>query len=711
MKKQSLAVLVPMLMGMASQSVLADDTTTTTEPTTTLDTISIQATRSDAEKDYVTTVAPNLLKSNDSLFETAKSVSVITEEQLKQKQATTVSEALKGVAGVSTGQYGRRGWDDFVIRGQLANSQVMIDGMRTATSTNFLNSFDVSGLESVEVVKGPDSVGFGQLMPAGVVNLTTKKPKANSFQEVSISAGSDGFIQGAFDVNYAKNNSTDGAFRINGRVADSDDPTNDVYFKNYYIAPSYHFNLNDKTDMTLLASYQASKYVRQQGMPSQNNVYKNYPSNFFFGDPNRYLNDESVRLGYQLNHDFDNDWHLKQNFAFTKREADGSAVLANTARPMTGSVMRRQLNDQLKQDTILSLDTNVNKSFYTGNVSHDVMVGVDGFRERSDYAFYTCTFGTMDLNNPQSANNNCTSALAMHNNHALNHLQYVGLYAKNTMRTKGFDDDSQWLVSVGGRHDWSQVQSDSRRTGLTTKNSDNAFTANASVMYDWHNMVAPYVSYATSFLPTTDKGQDGSILDPETGEQFEVGVKLQSLDQRIQGTLSYYDLTRKDVAESNGDYYVAVGEQNTKGYEAEVKAMLNDQWNVSASYSYIPTADVIKATAKSNYRVGQRINHVPKNTYSLGTQYYFDPSQKGWYVGGMYRHEDAHHAERGAVSIDLPSYNLLDLEAGYQADKWRLGMMVQNVTDEDYYSGTSPNASMVTYGDPRSYRMTLSYQF
>lgn len=154
MKKQSLAVLVPMLMGMASQSVLADDTTTTTEPTTTLDTISIQATRSDAEKDYVTTVAPNLLKSNDSLFETAKSVSVITEEQLKQKQATTVSEALKGVAGVSTGQYGRRGWDDFVIRGQLANSQVMIDGMRTATSTNFLNSFDVSGLESVEVVKG-----------------------------------------------------------------------------------------------------------------------------------------------------------------------------------------------------------------------------------------------------------------------------------------------------------------------------------------------------------------------------------------------------------------------------------------------------------------------------------------------------------------------------------------------------------------------------
>ena len=216
-------------------------------PSVTLDTLTIDAHKMDAEVDYVGVKATALLKSNETLFDTAKSVSVITKEQLEQKQATTLSEALRGVSGVTTGQYGRRGWDDFIIRGQLANSQVMIDGMRSTASSRFLNSFDVSGLESVEVIKGIDSVGFGQLMPSGVVNLTTKKPKANSFQEVSVLAGSYGLLQGAFDVNYANDNNANdnnanaksstknnenGAFRVNGRVAYSDDPTDYVYFKN-----------------------------------------------------------------------------------------------------------------------------------------------------------------------------------------------------------------------------------------------------------------------------------------------------------------------------------------------------------------------------------------------------------------------------------------------------------------------------------------------
>lgn len=126
---------------------------------TTLDTIIIRA--QDASQQYAATQATTILKSDEKLFDSAKSVSVVTQNQLQQKQATTLADALKGVAGVTTGQYGRRGWDDIAIRGQLASSQILVDGMRTATSSNFLNSMDISGLESIEVVKGPDSIGFG----------------------------------------------------------------------------------------------------------------------------------------------------------------------------------------------------------------------------------------------------------------------------------------------------------------------------------------------------------------------------------------------------------------------------------------------------------------------------------------------------------------------------------------------------------------------
>lgn len=155
-----------------------------------METIEVTASADDA---YVATQANSVLKSDKPLFETAQSVSVITREQLDQKQATTLTEALNGVAGVSAGQYGRRGWDDMTIRGQLTSSQVLVDGMRTATSTNFLNSMDISGLESVQVVKGPASVGFGQMQPGGVINLATKRPKAENFNHVNLSYGSYDF--------------------------------------------------------------------------------------------------------------------------------------------------------------------------------------------------------------------------------------------------------------------------------------------------------------------------------------------------------------------------------------------------------------------------------------------------------------------------------------------------------------------------------------
>lgn len=661
--------------------------------------------------EYVGTHAPTLLKSDDSLFDTAKSVSVITQKQMYQKQATTLADALNGVAGVTAGQYGRRGWDDFTIRGQLANSQIMVDGMRTSTSTNFLHSMEVSGLEAVEVVKGPDSVGFGQMMPGGVVNLTTKKPKADNFQTVTVSVGSENFYQGAFDLNFAPNDSTDGAFRINGRVSDQDDFTDEVYFKNKYLAPSYRFMVGDKTDVTLLGSYLQRDYIRQQGLPLQNDTYQKYPRTLFFGEPQHKIDDKTLRLGYQLSHDFDNGWQLNQNFAMTKRDADAEAVIANSTSPMNGTRMRRQLNQQIKHDKILSLDNRIDKTFDMGRISHNVMVGLDMFRERSDYQSNLFAYTPMDLANPVYGAGTYDPTRPLNNSrHILSKTQYAGLYAKDTMKI-----DDKWIASLAGRYDWTKVKSENLRTNVNNTNKDNAFTGTTSLMYQHNDMVAPYISYGTSFLPTDDIGKDGELLDPETGSQFEVGVKFQSPNQRMQGAISYYDLTRKNVSESFNDgttnYNVAVGKQKTKGLEAEFKAQLNDNWNLTSTYSYIPTAEVLEAGNRSNYVVGQRLNHVPKHVIGLTSQYYFDPTHQGWYVGGGVRYEGEHPAERGTSKINLPSYVLADAEAGFESKHWRLGFAVKNVFDKDYYSGTSPNASMVMFGEPRSYRFNATYKF
>jgi iron complex outermembrane receptor protein len=161
----------------ANSSATADET-----PPERLDTLTVESLEDDP---YVATKAASALKSQAPLFKTPQSITVVTREQLDQKQATTLAEAINGVAGVSAGQLGRRGWDDFMIRGQDSSNQVFIDGLRQAKETSV--AVDLSGIEQVQVLKGPASINFGLVQPGGMVNLVSKRPQATSFAKGCLS--------------------------------------------------------------------------------------------------------------------------------------------------------------------------------------------------------------------------------------------------------------------------------------------------------------------------------------------------------------------------------------------------------------------------------------------------------------------------------------------------------------------------------------------
>lgn len=470
---------------------------------------------------------------------------------------------------------------------------------------------------------------------------------------------------------------------------------------------TFRFEIGDTTDVTLLASYQKRDYIRQPGLPIQNDYYKKYPETLFIGEPNHKVKDETYRFGYQLNHDFNNDWQWHQNFALSKRDADMDAVLASGQNPLdkAGNIKRQQ-SLLTKKDTIISMDNRFDKTAKIGQTNHKVSLGLDMYRERSDYAQLVYAYSPFNPNLPVYGVGKITNANPLTNNHTLGYLQYLGLYAKDTIEL-----GDKWRVGLSGRHDWSEIESDNLRGTSVVKNSDKSFTGNASLMYKINDRIAPYFSYATSFLATMDAGKDGDILKPEKGKQAEIGVKLQSINQRIQGALSYYDLTRKNVSESYTDedqtYNIAVGKQKTKGFEAEAKAEINENWNIATSYSYIPTAKIIQAANNSDYVVGQRLNHIPKNAFALSTQYYFEPSHLGWYLGAGVRYEGEHHLQRRAILLDLPSYTLYDAEAGYEAKNWRVNFSVNNLTDKTYYLGSA----LIMFGDPRTFRINLTYKF
>ena len=61
--------------------------------------------------------------------------------------------------------------------------------------------------------------------------------------------------------------------------------------------------------------------------------------------------------------------------------------------------------------------------------------------------------------------------------------------------------------------------------------------------------------------------------------------------------------------------------------------------------------------------------------------------------------------------MDLPAYTVLDAKVGYETERWGLGVAVKNLTDKDYLIGTTPNAQLVSYGEPRNIRATLTFKY
>ena len=686
----------------------ADETAEQQNSTSVLPTISIQA-QKETSFPYVATKATSALKSDAPLFKTAQSVSVVTREQLDQKQARTLADALEGVAGVEAGKLGRRGWDDFVIRGQTSSDSVYIDGLRVGQ--NIYVATELSGMDQVQVLKGPASINFGLVAPGGMVNLVTKRPEAENFAHASMTYGSYNLKEGTFDLNYSPNNSEKGAFRLNGRIADQDDPTDYVYFKNYYISPSYNFDLGDNTDLSVIASYQHREYIRQQGLPVIGTLKDNpngaIDRSLYIGDPNFGKYEADVyRTGYTFKHAFDNGWNFNQNFAVQKTEMDGTAVFAQTKKFWTDSsytTINRANNSrhQVIDNLSFAIDNRLNKQFDLYGMQHDINIGVDAFQEKSDYTNDKYDIGNLNIYNPVYGQN----VTLKQNVRDINRLKYLGLYIRDRIQL-----NDQWLLSLSGRQDWAQTQSTSLVTSIASKQSDNAFTGSASVMYTLNDIVAPYVIYATSFTPNSGTDVNNNPFKPEEGKQVEVGMKLQSPDQRVQGAIAWYDLKRQNVLVTdtvNSGYKVQRGEQLTRGIETELSAEILEGLKLTAAYTYTIDAEISKDANSSN--VGKALDNIPEHAYSLSARYKFDSASKlGWYIGGGFRGETYKTMDK--LDVHIPGYTVFDTEAGYDAGHWGAQLAIRNLFDKDYYAGAL-NENLVTLGNPRQINFTVKFNY
>lgn len=131
------------------------------------------------------------------LSENARSIQVITKENIQQVGVTTVADLLQQVAGIDIRRRGIAGTQaDLYIRGgSFDQTLLLIDGIKlddAQTGHHTLNlALPLEVIERIEIIKGPAARIFGQNAFTGAINIVTKST-LDSTGVVNAQAGSYG---------------------------------------------------------------------------------------------------------------------------------------------------------------------------------------------------------------------------------------------------------------------------------------------------------------------------------------------------------------------------------------------------------------------------------------------------------------------------------------------------------------------------------------
>lgn len=511
-------------------------------------------------------------KTDTPLVETPRSVSVVTRAEMEQRAVTDMIQATRYSSGVATGGFGYDPrFDQIYIRGiATTTTGDFRDGLRQPVMTYGALTTEVYTLDRVEVLKGPVSVMYGAASAAGIVNKISKLPQKDGHNEVELQYGTVGRKQAAFDFGGAVGESDELFYRVVGLVRKGE--TNyDIQDDRYLLQPSFTWEPTDSTKFTIYGLAQDTE------TDSSAWTFINDGEIYRVSDPDYdYQKVRQYQLGYQLEHEFENGLTFRQNarvsdLSLRARYANRSTMFTAPATPWATAAV----TDDMRA---YQIDNQIQAKFDTGAVSHTLLAGLDYTWVDSDYAD---GYGTAV---PGELGNAPTPAMTRFLGKSLNQ---TGVYAQEQAEL------GNWRFVGGLRYDWANQKSTNKGTGVADEKSDGALSGQIGLLYLFDNGLAPYVSFGTSFVPSTQLSATNEVLDPTKGRQIEAGIKYQPEGENYSLSGAVYHLVESnkpqliyDVAAPLGYYYKNSGENTYTGIELEGRAAFDNGISLIAAYSY-----------------------------------------------------------------------------------------------------------------------------
>ncbi|WP_294961654.1 TonB-dependent receptor [uncultured Flavobacterium sp.] len=618
---------------------------------------------------------------------------IVSKELMKEQVITDYNSAFKNVPGAGIAEVRNQGRTTNISRG-FVTPQLVRNGVGSFT----YNSIDPSNLERIEVIKGPSATLFGSTISSfgGLFNRVTKKP-FNFFKgEVSFSAGDWDLNRLTADINTPLNEEKTALFRINTALHSERSFQDAGFNKSFFIAPSFSYEVNERLTLLIDAEFSASKGTSPTRLTPYTKADAKahsieelgIPYNLSFANNTVNYTGQQYNIFAQLKYKISDEWTSQTIVSRTRSSSEGYVVALTM---LSNETLRQQVTNQDYPYYGTDIQQNFNGDFKIGKLRNRVVAGLDFYSLRATRNDATVNMPALNFRKPGDAYNNFTInkieplfVNATYTNMVSNNERTYSAYVSDVLNV------TDRLLVMGGvradRYINKGVYYPSRDS-IAGNYNQTAFSPRFGAVYQVvKEKVSVFGNYMNGFNNVGGSDFYGNTFKPNQANQLEGGVKLDF--NKISATFSYYDIKVTNITRDDPDhvnFQIQDGTQLSKGFEAELIANPIKGLNIVAGYTY-NDSKYTKANPSIN---GLRPTTAGSpTTANLWASYRLTEgaaSGLGFGFGGIYGSE-YYQTNTSTFKFSIPSYTVLDASVFYDRPKFRLGLKVDNLTNEKYWS-------------------------
>lgn len=595
---------------------------------------------------------------------------------------------------------------------------VFVDGVFLGRSG--LAMSDLTDIERIEVLQGPQGTLYGKNTNAGAISIVTKRPSLEGFEGyVNVAAG-----------NYSMHNVTVAAtgpisetvaFRISGNIHERDGFIKNIgpavdgdSVDDWNIQAKLLWEPSENLSVLFSAAHvdrdtsccapdatqgpQVLGLVAQGLLPDDGNDPYDYVINTDFDSIFKL---ESDMLSLNLTYDF--AWGSLSSIT-SYDEFEYSQTLDNDRGPLAMTLNEPDYNagETFSQELRLTSTIGSAIDYVVGLFYYDQEIKTgDGVAETFQFGPDIPYVRTPLANVGDSAygkavwQNDTLAAFGQITWHVTDRLQVTG-----GLRWTREERDADILAITSFKSDrpippaaWA-INRFTTPIDETFNRSNNDVNWLVSASYDLSQEAMIYASTSTGSKSGGFNSVNGSPeereFDYEDTISYELGLKSTLFDSRLRLNTAIFH-TEVDnyqyqarAATGVGTYVSNEAEIEVSGLDLQIDAQPLDNLSLSAGLMYMNDFEVV-----SGPNTGDPLGLVSEYTLNLGGTLFFPLSDGGLYLRGDYLYMSDHEPANKDDDIAIQNRELVNARVGWRNDKWNVALWGKNLTDETYAGFTS----------------------